>query len=95
MIGNGLSILVADDDFNKKRAEIKNKKSSNVIQGLGHGVQSVFNGVAEGITGAFIQPVKGAEKGGIGGFFKGGLKGITGLVTKPLTGIVDGVSKTA
>ncbi len=88
-------MAITDDEFNRKRAEIKNKKSSNVAQGLGHGVFSIFNGLSEGITGVITEPVKGASKKGFGGFGLGLLKGVTGLVTKPITGIVDGVSKTA
>lgn len=88
-------MTITDQDFNKRRAQIKNKKSSNVIEGIGHGVTSIFNGFAGGITGVVTQTAKGAQKKGFGGFGLGLLKGVTGLVTKPLTGIVDGVSKTA
>lgn len=59
------------------------------------GGKSIFNGFYTGITGLFKQPIKGAEKEGVGGFFMGGLKGLTGLIVKPVTGVIDATSKTA
>ncbi|GAO16707.1 hypothetical protein UVI_02002530 [Ustilaginoidea virens] len=44
-------------------------------------------GLVDGITGLVMQPMKGAEKGGAGGFVKGVGKGIGGLVAKPAAGI--------
>ena len=43
-------------------------------------------GLVDGITGLVMQPMKGAEKGGAGGFVKGVGKGIGGLVAKPAAG---------
>jgi vacuolar protein sorting-associated protein 13A/C len=56
---------------------------------------SMFSGLGEGITGLVSQPVRGAEKDGVGGFFKGALKGFAGLVVKPVVGVIDLTSKTA
>lgn len=59
------------------------------------GGKSIVNGFFTGITGLVTEPIKGAEKSGIGGFFKGGLKGLTGLIVKPVSGVIDATSKTA
>ncbi len=58
------------------------------------GGKSIINGFEKGLTGVFMQPVKGAEKEGVFGFFKGAAKGLTGVVTKPVSGIMDATSKT-
>jgi vacuolar protein sorting-associated protein 13A/C len=55
----------------------------------------VFIGLADGITGLVMQPIRETEKEGLIGFVKGTAKGITGLVIKPITGILDASAKTA
>jgi vacuolar protein sorting-associated protein 13A/C len=67
----------------------------HVGEGLVSGGKSIFNGIFTGITGLVKEPIKGAEKEGLGGFLKGGLKGITGLIVKPISGVIDATSKTA
>lgn len=49
------------------------------MQGLGYGLY-------DGITGFFLQPVKGAQKEGPVGFLKGFGKGLGGIVCKPAAG---------
>lgn len=43
----------------------------NGLEGLGYGAKSFGLGLAEGISGVFVQPVKMAMREGVGGFFKG------------------------
>lgn len=93
-VGNGLSTLVFDDDFNRQRQKIKNEKSEHIGQGLSNGAKSIVNGVGRGLTGLVTSPLEGAQESGIGGFFLGGLKGLTGLVIKPVSGIFDATTKT-
>lgn len=42
-----------------------------------------------------MDPFKGAEKDGVGGFFLGLAKGVSGLVLKPVSGLIDATTKTA
>lgn len=56
---------------------------------------SLFSGIEKGITGLIIEPIKGADQGGVEGFFKGTLKGLAGLIVKPVVGVMDMTSKTA
>ncbi len=62
---------------------------------MANGAKSIFNGFTKGIIGLVKDPIKGAEKGGFGGFCLGGLKGIAGLVVKPVSGVIDAASMTA
>ena len=55
----------------------------------------MFSGVADGITGLVMQPIRETEKEGFVGLLKGTAKGITGLVIKPIAGILDASAKTA
>jgi hypothetical protein len=43
-------------------------------------------GLYDGISGFFLQPVKGAQEEGVTGFCKGFGKGIGGVVCKPVAG---------
>lgn len=87
--------MTADKDFIKQRNDRKRKKAKDVFEGLGQGAVSLFSGVADGVTGVFTQPFKGAKEEGASGFFKGLAKGVTGIVTKPISGVFDSVSKAA
>mgnify|MGYP000882783363 CR=1 FL=1 len=42
-----------------------------------------------------MDPLRGAEKNGVGGFFLGLAKGFSGLVLKPVSSLVDATTKTA
>jgi len=55
---------------------------------------SVGNGIFEGVSGVFIEPVRHARKDGFVGFAKGVGKGLTGVVLKPVAGVIDLASKT-
>ena len=57
------------------------------------GSESVVRGVGEGVAGVFLQPVRGAQKGGVGGFFKGVARGVAGVVVKPVVGVLDGATQ--
>lgn len=66
-----------------------------MFEGLFNGGKSILNGIGNGFKGLVMDPIKGAEKDGIGGLLLGGLKGVAGLVLKPVTGIIDATTKTA
>lgn len=56
--------------------------------------QGLALGLYDGISGFFVQPVKGAQKNGIKGFGKGFGRGLGGLICKPIAGpypfVLDG-----
>jgi hypothetical protein len=67
-----------------------------------HGVKGGIEDLAEGVAGLLLKPLRGAEKGGVGGFFKGVGSGILGAVTAPLsavlrvgTSVTTGIANTA
>jgi hypothetical protein len=41
-----------------------------------------------GVAGLIVDPVRGAQKEGVGGFFKGVGKGLVGVVAKPTSGML-------
>ncbi|EAR98083.2 amine-terminal region of chorein, A TM vesicle-mediated sorter (macronuclear) [Tetrahymena thermophila SB210] len=94
-IGSGFSQLSMDKEFIQSRDNIKRKKAKHVGHGVKLGLQSLFTGLGEGITGLVTKPIEGAEKGGAVGLLKGFTKGFAGLVFKPITGVIDAASKTA
>lgn len=53
------------------------------------------NGLLDGVTGIFTQPIKGAKQEGALGVLKGIGRGVAGVVTKPVIGAVDFVSNLA
>jgi vacuolar protein sorting-associated protein 13A/C len=57
----------------------------NVFTGVFHGVKGGVTELAEGVTGLFTKPFKGAKEGGFTGFLKGAGKGVLGLVASPFT----------
>ena len=93
-IGKGLAALSMDDEYIARRAAFHQKKPRHLAEGLWQGGKSLFGGIAGGIAGIFMDPVKEARKSGFGGFFKGIGKGLLGVVVKPVTGAVGMVTKT-
>jgi len=82
----------SNDDNAFKR--YMNERPTNVADGLFKGVLSVGNGLFQGITGVFIEPVRHAKKDGAMGFVRGVGKGLTGIVLKPVAGVIDLAGKT-
>ncbi|CAM9617791.1 unnamed protein product, partial [Ectocarpus fasciculatus] len=93
-----VSKLTFDDEYQLKRERDKNKALANqggVGQGLVQGGKNIAGGFASGVSGVFTDPVRGAKKGGMGGFFKGVGKGLVGAVVKPVVGVTDSVISVA
>ena len=74
---------VADDHSNKPAI-----KTGAAVVGLMDGTETLARGVLSGVTGVFVQPVKGAMKSGTKGFVKGFGKGLVGAVAQPVSGAV-------
>ncbi|EKG17365.1 hypothetical protein MPH_05432 [Macrophomina phaseolina MS6] len=62
------------------------EKINGVVTGLAAAGKGLGYGLYDGITGFFVQPVKGAQKEGAVGFLKGFGKGLGGIVCKPAAG---------
>ncbi|CAM9695330.1 unnamed protein product, partial [Phaeothamnion confervicola] len=86
-----MSTLTMDKDYKRRRARRLETKTrpSHIIDGLGSGGKSLYKGFYDGLSGAFLNPIKGAERGGMRGFAKGMGTGMLGLVVKPVVGVAD------
>ena len=94
----GLVLEVGGDSKGADRLNEGDNAFDNIYQGLKGGVIHL----AEGVTGIFLKPWKGAKQGGAKGLFKGIGAGLLGIVTSPLsaalrigTGITTGVTNAA
>lgn len=94
-LSSGISSLCMDEQYLEQREKMRQKKPKHIGEGAVQGVTSIFSGVANGITGVFLQPFQGAKAGGAKGFLKGLGKGIVGLVVKPVSGVLDAASTAA
>ncbi|KAI6783136.1 Sterol 3-beta-glucosyltransferase UGT80B1-like protein [Emericellopsis cladophorae] len=63
------------------------EKVTDISSGLKVAGKEFGYGLFDGISGLVTQPLKGAEKEGMGGFVKGFGKGIGGIMTKPAAGV--------
>jgi hypothetical protein len=54
------------------------------------GVTQVGKGFYKGLKGVFVDPIRGAQREGVGGFFKGVGTGVAGIVVRPMAGILGG-----
>lgn len=80
--------------FSDDGTEVKqHTEMKHVGQGLFEGTKSFGMGIFDGITGVVTEPIRGAEKDGVGGFFKGVGRGLVGVVCKPVAGAIDLVAK--
>ena len=77
-------------------------QNDNIAEGIYHGFKGGLQDLAEGVTGLFTKPFKGAKKGGVKGFLKGIGSGLLGVATAPLsavlrvgTSVTTGIANTA
>lgn len=95
-ITTGLTALTQDKDYIMDRQrDLAKNKPSNIVDGVGLGIFSLFKNVGQGITGLVTEPIKGFKKDKFEGMMIGGLKGVSGLVVKPIAGALDMVSRSA
>ncbi len=51
-VSKGLLLITSDGDFiNKREKNAIQDRPSNVVEGVGYGLKSIFKGVKSGITG--------------------------------------------
>merc|ERR1711991_1281848 len=67
----------------------------HIGEGLAYGARDFGLGIFRGVSGVFVEPVRGAKEDGVRGFFTGISRGTTGLYVKPAVGAVDMVTRAA
>ena len=94
VLANNASLLAGDASYSQQRdARRRASKGADMANSAASGAESVVRGIGEGVAGVFLQPVRGARKGGVGGFFKGVARGVAGVVVKPVVGVLDGATQ--
>jgi len=87
-VGKGVAAVTMDDEFIAKQQRRNQKAPEHIGQGLVGGVKSLGSGIARGVTGIVVDPLKGAKEEGASGFVKGVGKGLIGIVAKPTAGVM-------
>ncbi|KAK9485881.1 hypothetical protein V1527DRAFT_94643 [Lipomyces starkeyi] len=89
-ISKGLAVATLDKQFQDRRriSRVRNRPK-HALYGVTAGANSFVEGLASGISGMALAPMKGASEEGATGFFKGLGKGLVGLPTKTAIGLFD------
>ncbi|KAJ8102210.1 hypothetical protein POJ06DRAFT_300095 [Lipomyces tetrasporus] len=89
-ISKGLAVATLDKQFQDRRriSRVRNRPK-HALYGVTAGANSFVEGLASGISGMALAPMKGASEEGAAGFFKGLGKGLVGLPTKTAIGLFD------
>jgi hypothetical protein len=66
--------------WQQERAKAALEKPQHFGEGLAAGLLNFTTGVAEGVTGLVVEPIRGAQEAGVGGFARGIGLGVIGLV---------------
>lgn len=89
-ISKGLSAVTMDREFqDQRRIKQGRNRPKHALYGFTTGANSLLDGIASGVTGLALAPVRGANQEGAAGFFKGLGKGLVGLPTKTVIGVFD------
>ncbi|KAF7684230.1 putative vacuolar protein sorting-associated protein 13A [Astathelohania contejeani] len=104
-ISKGLAVATLDKDFQEERGNNtelmeyyddwdllipKEDLSDTASQkSISQGADRLIKSIYSGVKGVVKNPIKGAKKGGIGGFIAGVGKGVVGVFTKPVVGLAD------
>lgn len=94
-IFDNLSALSLDGSYQReraRRAEVRGRPN-DMLDGIGAGGVSIVTGISDGLSGVFLNPMKGAEREGLKGFAKGIGTGMIGLVVKPVVGFGDAATE--
>jgi vacuolar protein sorting-associated protein 13A/C len=94
-LSKGMLMLSQDDKYIQERETKKIcERPNNVLEGCAYGLNSLSNGVYEGVKGLITKPVEGIKENDLAGLGKGIVQGIGGFFFKPISGVFDFVSKT-
>ncbi|KAK9457717.1 hypothetical protein V1511DRAFT_185294 [Dipodascopsis uninucleata] len=89
-ISKGLAVATLDKQFqDRRRISRTRNRPKHALYGVTTGANSFVEGLASGISGVALAPMRGASEEGAAGFFKGLGKGLVGLPTKTAIGLFD------
>lgn len=89
-ISKGLAVATLDQQFqDRRRISRTRNKPRHALYGVTAGANSFVEGLASGVSGLALAPMRGASEEGAAGFFKGLGRGIVGLPTKTAIGLFD------
>ena len=95
----GLAAMSMDQDFIDSQRNTS--RPEHLGDGVAKGIYSLGKGVASGVGGLFLDPIKGFQKEGFTGAGKGVVKGLVGVIVKPaagalglVTNITEGIANT-
>jgi len=93
-IGTGVALLSLDSRYQRERQV---NRVRELPQDMGDGLllaaKDLSMGILGGISGIFVEPIRGAVDEGIGGFGKGVVRGVLGVAVKPTVGLFDAASR--
>eukprot|EP00043_Microstomoeca_roanoka_P020189 m.239970 g.239970 ORF g.239970 m.239970 type:complete len:4319 (-) comp17127_c1_seq1:139-13095(-) len=92
--GHGLAKATFDKDFQADRQREMRVAGTGARKGLFSGAKLFAKGLASGVTGLVMTPVREGREGGVGKGLVGVGKGVIGLLAKPASGTMDFVSCT-
>ena len=92
-LSGAAAAISLDGDFKRQRSRDSSAKVEGFSDGVSEGALALGKGLASGVSGLFLKPMKGLKDGGAAGLAKGLAKGVVGVVAKPLSGGLDLVSK--
>ena len=84
-MGKAAAFLSLDDNFAREQQQRSLQQPTSAVSGVVGGVQSLGMGVFRGVTGVVMDPLKGAQRGGVEGFLKGMGKGSYSRPPHPAT----------
>lgn len=92
--GSGVAIISLDDEYQARRDLAKRRdQPTNALVGMVTGFKEFGEGLAEGVAGIIVQPIKGFQQDGALGIAKGIGKGLIGVAVKPVVGALDLVQR--
>jgi len=92
-LSGAAAAISLDGDFRRQRSKGGSAPVEGFSDGVTEGAMALGKGLASGVSGLFLKPVKGLKDGGAAGLAEGLAKGVMGVVAKPLSGGLDLVSK--
>ena len=92
-LSGAAAAISLDGDFKRQRSRDSSAKVEGFSDGVSEGALALGKGLASGVSGLFLKPMKGLKDGGAAGLAEGLAKGVVGVVAKPLSGGLDLVSK--
>ena len=98
-LGRGVESLALDAEYARERADARGAAAAAIGSGGGEslldGARELGLGIAQGLAGVILDPLRGAQDGGAAGFATGIGKGLIGLVVKPTAAALNATARAA